>query len=163
MAKQPRRESKTKAGGGKSQRRSAVTLANVERRAATRLARLQRAAQRRLAPSTARTAPERRAQDASRQNSIDRIAAKARARQRKRNFKSHRGEPSPTERGEIQFGPQAKGYHVHQRNNHLARALTPEEFQAHEKGKPKVAAISKRDREDLALMHHAATGGDLEA
>lgn len=39
---------------------------------------------------------------------------------------------SPSELGERQFGDTAAGWHIHQRDNGLATALTPEEFRKQE-------------------------------
>jgi hypothetical protein len=159
MSRTPKAESKGNSMGSKSQRRSPVTQANVERRATTRAARLQRAAQRRLEPSTGKTAPERRAHDERRARASIRIGSKRVSRQNKRNFKQHsrRGEESPTAKGEIQFGPRAKGHHVHQREHGLARALTPDEFQKQKTRKP-VGRLSQREKDELAFITHAATG-----
>jgi len=84
------------------------------------------------------------------------------SRKAKREFKAHprKGEISPTEAGERQFGNSAKGYHLHQRPHRLARALTPDEFQKWQKQQSLKG--KNKDRETEALLFHVATGGDLE-
>jgi len=84
------------------------------------------------------------------------------SRKAKREFKAHprKGEISPTEAGERQFGNSAKGYHLDQRAHRLARALTPEESQRQQKQQSKKGR--GKDRETEALLFHVATGGDLE-
>jgi len=162
MPRESKQESKSKSMGTKSQRRSARTIANVERRAITRAGRLERAVQRRLGGSSERTAQARRAQENRRGQQQEKIMGKRRSRERKRNFKPRRGLTSPTDAGSRQFGPRAKGYHVHQREHGLARALTPDEFQQLER-KPKRTLSDKAERELERMDFHVATGGDLEA
>lgn len=55
---------------------------------------------------------------------------------------------SPSELGERQFGSSAKGWHIHQRDNGLARALTPMEFKAVEK---QFKAVEKQRSEKVKV------------
>lgn len=128
--------------------RTERTKANMERRATTRLRRLERRAQRRSAAATAK------------------VRAKFEARSRKKAWKAapsrSRG-PSPSDRGMVQFQGKAKPHHIHQRENGLAVALTPEEFQKTRKlGKKPAAGSKAKDRELERMLFHVATGNDLE-
>lgn len=61
-------------------------------------------------------------------------------RQKRRRLRAYRKDVkaglkfvgSPSELGERQFGDTAAGWHIHQRDNGLATALTPEEFRRQE-------------------------------
>jgi hypothetical protein len=135
------------------------TKANKARRAATLEKRLTRAAMRRLKPSNRKASRNPRLHEERRREADRRVKAKRQVRERKRNFKPRRGELSPTAAGERQFGPQAKGYHLHQKHNHLARALTPKEFQEYQQSRSKKSQGQRRkELADLSFIHHAATG-----
>jgi hypothetical protein len=155
--KQPQKESKSM--GTKSARRSAVTIANKERGAETRARRLARAAERRSEPSNRKASRNPRAHEAQRREAARRVEQKRSTRDRLKGLRP-KDRALAIERGEIQFGEKAKGYHKHQRSHRLARALTPKEFQEWQesRGKKKQAAQAAKDRADLAFIHHAATG-----
>jgi len=115
--------------------RSELTKANKRTRAETRLHRLGKAAERRRSLGRG-VAPSQRS---SRQRATERVEHKQDVRQRKRDWKAAnpktRG-PSPSDKGMRQFQNRAKGHHLHQRENHLATALTHDEFQR-QHSKPK--------------------------
>jgi hypothetical protein len=120
------------------------TKANKARRAETLRHRLAMAAERRLKPSNRKASRNPRAHEDRRREAARRVRAKQLVRQRRKGFRPARGIPSPSQAGERQFGPQAKGYHLHQKHNHLARALTPKEFQEWQESRSKKSQGQRR-------------------
>jgi hypothetical protein len=127
--------------------RTGRTLENFKDRQMRRAEHLLRAADRRARNTFGITKagnPRKatHAQIERREEAAGKINAKRATRLRLRNMKPL-DRRIAREEGLRQFGPRAKGYHVHQRQNRLARALTPTEFKAAEEQERQRAQVEK--------------------